>query len=585
MGVIQLLPTRAVLGALLLAAPLHAAGDLLAVDAEGRPLPGVQLELVMTQPGVYGAAGPRRVLTTGEDGRVDAPAGDLAPLDVKVAPGQGWGVSFVHGPRITDETQAEDLMGAKPRVWTLEGTTTVVLDRTGTLVVEVVNASPEDVFHVTLVDERPEIFSHRPQRETRTFRGARGELDLPAGRGTLYVCEEGSLGAAALAGTPQGGAAPYLVSVHPGARTHVELRMVDGPFTSILAPFEQIPFETLEALSPDGVSVVGSFEFAASPLRIPTRIAIAMGTSYDGEGHLTARFPKHFVRAAGIPLVRPEPERPLGAPERETAPPPLDLTIAVDLGGKIRLPEVESGWVMFATSAAMLRGGMTGGLQTRFTNEPTSGVLELPDRADPRVPRRGQVLEPLPPVPTWTAHLALVDAAGAAAPHREILVALDDGTLARGITDARGRLEVRGVRGGEPIACPLGAVGTQASLEEGAGTEAEPARLVLPAPGSPFEGTWLAREEGAPVVGQVVALLPLEAADMDKRARFMTRAFPIAITDREGRFRIDGVPAGRYRVHAGRGAAGEIALGTGDEPARAGLTGTDEDLALRVEGR
>ena len=118
----QLLPKRAALraaAALLVPAPLLAAtavspGDLLAVDVEGRPVPGVRLELIDTQLGVHGAPGPREILTTGEDGRVEVPDAPLLPLDVRVERGQGWSVTFVHGARRIDETQPMDLWARSP---------------------------------------------------------------------------------------------------------------------------------------------------------------------------------------------------------------------------------------------------------------------------------------------------------------------------------------------------------------------------------------------------------------------------------------------------------------------------------------
>ncbi len=587
----QLLPThvaRSVAAALLLPAPLLAAtpapaGDLLAVDVEGRPIPGVRLELIDTQLGVHGAPGPREILTTGEDGRVEVPDAPLLPLDVRVERGQGWSVTFVHGARRIDETQPMDLVGAQPRVLTLEDTTAVVLERSGTLVVEVAGARADDVFHVTFVDDRPEPFSHRSVRATRSFRGPRGELEMPPGRGSLYVCEEGTLGAPALSGAPGGGAVPYLVSVHPGATTRVELRMVDGPFTTVMAPFEQIPFENVEALAPDGATPVGTFPFQESPLRFAARLPIAMGTGYEADAHVGVRMPKHFLRAAGVPLVRPEEERPEGAPERTTAPPPLDLTFAVDLGGKLRLPEMESGWVLIATNAALIRGGPAAGFQTRFVEQIELGVVELPRKADPRVPRRGQVLEPLPPEPSWTSWLVLRNPDGTPAPFREVLVSLRDGTLARAMADGAGRLEVRGARGEEILAAPAGAPGRRVQLTR-ASTAAEPAVLVLSAGPARVTGRWTREAGGAPVVGVVVGLLPLTEDEVRTRSRFMTRAFPVAITDRDGSFAFPALEPGRYELRAGQGGALQIEVEAGEQPRVLRLVGMNEDLTLDESG-
>lgn len=584
----QLLPTRAALlsaAALLLPAPLLAApaGDLLAVDVQGRPVPGVRLELIDTQLGVYGAPGPREILTTGEDGRVEVPDAPVLPLDVRAERGQGWCVSFVHGARRVDETQPMDLVGAQPRVLTLEDTTAVVLERTGTLVVEMAGAKEDDVYHVTFVDDRPEPFSHRSVRATRTFRGARGEFDLPPGRGTLYVCEEGTLGAPALSGAPGGGTAPYLVSVHPGGTTRVELRMVDGPFTTVMAPFEQIPFETLEAIAPDGATVVGSFSFLESPLRLAARLPIAMGTGYETDAHLGVRMPKHFLRAAGVPLVRPKPELPLGAPERTTAPPPLDLTFTADLGGKLRLPEMESGWVLLATNAALIRGGPAAGLQTRFVEQARLGVIELPPRADHRVPRRGQTLPPLPAEPSWTSWLSVRSAEGAPAPFQEIFVSLRDGTLARGLTDASGHLEVRGVRDAGALAAPMGALGLRVELTE-ASTAEEPALLTLPAGSGAISGQWVREKDGPTVVGVVVGLLPMTEDEVRTRSRFMTRAFPVAITDRNGAFAFSGLEPGKYELRAGPAGAIEIEVTAGGEVRELRLVGMNADITLEESG-
>ena len=114
----------------------------------------------------------------------DAP---LLPLDVRAERGQGWSVAFVHGARRIDETQPMDLVGAQPRVLTLEDTTAVVLERSGTLVVEMAGAKADDVFHVTFVDDRPEPFSHRSVRATRSFRGPRGELEMPPGLSLIHI--------------------------------------------------------------------------------------------------------------------------------------------------------------------------------------------------------------------------------------------------------------------------------------------------------------------------------------------------------------------------------------------------------------
>ncbi len=587
----QLLPTRTALHAsvaLLLPAPLLAApavppGDLLAVDVEGRPIPGLRLELIDTQLGVHGAPGPREVLTTGRNGRVEVPDAPLLPLDVRAERGQGWSVAFVHGARRLDATQPMDLVGAQPRVLTLEGTTAVVLERSGTLVVEIAGADADDVFHVTFVDDRPEPFSHRSVRATRSFRGPRGELELPPGRGSLYVCEEGTLGAPALSGAPGGGSVPYLVSVHPEATTRVELRMVDGPFTTVMAPFEQIPFENVEALAPDGATPVGTFAFRESPLRFAARLPIAMGTGYETDARLGVRLPKHFLRAAGVPLVRPEQERPEGAPERTTAPPPLDLTFTVDLGGKLRLPEMDSGWVLIATNAALLRGGPAATFQTRFVEQIELGVIELPGRADPRAPRRGQVLEPLPPEPSWTSWLVLRSPDGTPAPFREVLVSLRDGTLARAITDGEGRLEVRGARGAEVLAAVAGAPGRRVELTP-ASTAAEPAALVVSAGPGHVAGRWTREKGGAPVVGVVVGLLPLAEDEVRTRSRFMTRAFPVAITDRDGSFAFPDLDPGRYELRAGEGGALQIEVEAGEQPRVLRLVGMNQDVTLDESG-
>ena len=543
----------------------------------------MRLELIDTQLGVYEAPGPREILTTGEDGRVEVPDAPLLPLDVRAERGQGWSVAFVHGARRIDETQPMDLVGAQPRVLTLEDTTAVVLERSGTLVVEVAGAKADDVFHVTFVDDRPEPFSHRSVRATRSFRGPRGELEMPRPRLPLRLRggDPRRAGALGRAGRWRGA-----LSRVRAPRRHDSGRAPHGrrALHDRDGALRTDPLRERRGPRPDGATPVGTFPFRESPLRFAARLPIAMGTGYEADAHLGVRMPKHFLRAAGVPLVRPEEERPEGAPERTTAPPPLDLTFAVDLGGKLRLPEMESGWVLIATNAALIRGGPAAGFQTRFVEQIELGVIELPRKADPRVPRRGQVLEPLPPEPSWTSWLVLRNPDGTPAPFREVLVSLRDGTLARAMADGEGRLEVRGARGEEILAAPAGAPGRRVQLTR-ASTAAEPAVLVLSAGRARVTGRWTREAGGAPVVGVVVGLLPLTEDEVRTRSRFMTRAFPVAITDRDGSFRVSRPGARPLRAprRAGRRAPDR---GGGRRAAACALrlVGMNEDVALDESG-
>lgn len=78
--------------------------------------------------------------------------------------------------------------------------------------------------------------------------------------------------------------------------------------------------------------------------------------------------------------------------------------------------------------------------------------------------------------------------------------------------------------------------------------------------------------------------VPLTEDEVRTRSRFMTRAFPVAITDRDGSFAFPALEPGRYELRAGQGGALQIEVEAGEQPRVLRLVGMNEDLTLDESG-
>ena len=539
-------------------------------------------------------------MITGEDGRAPFPEG-RAPLELRSGD-PAWGISFVHAAREIDESLGEDMNGKKARVLDTSRTVAVVLERTGTLEIEVVGGQSGTRYYATFVDERPELYSHRQLRESVAFDGPKGSVRLPAGRGTLYLAEEGKLGTPVLGERT----APHLVSISSEASTTLRVKFLDGPVTTLQAAFESIPFKVLEAMAPDGRTIIGTFPFEKSPLRLPSRVAVALGTGFNEEMLLGARFPKHLLRAADIPLVRPEatvfdgngipgaePGQSGQNQGRVVAPAPLDLAFAVDVGGKLRLPEIEAGWVKLAKEGAMIAAGIVSAPHRLHVGRPEVGKVVMPN---PNVGDAGPVGPPGQGVAPngqsrarpWTASVTATDATGKPAAHRELLVYSSNGILVRGLTDADGKLDVVGL---------LGTSATVAFVDD-LGARAEAAKPAASAPAGtavsiavrrsgapcPITGTWLAKPGGAPKVGHFLALVPRDGGERRARQVFLTRSVAISTVDSEGRFTFHPVPPGEYNLRTGEGGEMPLDVVSSSGAMTLSLTGTGESITSGAAG-
>lgn len=537
--------------------------DILAVDRQGQPVAGVRLELVDTIQGTFGASDPTREVVTGADGRAAFPEG-RAPLDLRSAD-PAWGISFLHGAREVDETLGEDMNGKKAQVLDTSATVAVVLVPTGTLEIEVVGGKAGAKYFATFMDERPELYSHRQLRESGSFSGPKGAIRLSAGRGTLYLAEEDHLGAYVLGA----GAAPHIVSISSSSTTKLRVRFLDGPVTTLQAPFESIPFDLLEAMAPDGRTATGSFPFESSPLRLPCHVAAAMGTGFEENMLGSARLPKHLLRAADIPLVRPaiplqDPVAGTGLdapPENQpnprlVAPAPLDLVFAVDLGGKLRLPEVESGWVKLAKEGAMIAAGIVAAPRRANVTRPKPGVIRMPNAfVGEAGPMAGSESDD---AGQWMVSVTALDAGGKPAGHCELLVSSSNGTLIRSLTDGGGKLLVYGLSGASASVAFVDDLGARVAAEKprngtpfAASVAVEVRRGGAPCP---VTGTWFEKAGGPPKVGQYLALVPRDDDERRARQAFLTRSVAISTVDSEGRFAFEPVPPGAYYLRTGEGA-------------------------------
>jgi len=496
-----------------------APGSIVVVAAGAAADTEVTLELVDTLRGTFGDDGPPRTITATVGGPPARIPMDPAPLDLRVAAADAdrWAIAFLHGPREGLDATDTDLLGRTLDTLAPGGEFVAVLVETGVVTVEVIGADEDDRFVATFIDERPEPDLHRPVRLSRRFEGPVGALRFPPGRGRLHVAREDALG-----GLVCGARGPLTVAVRSGATTALRIEMVDGPLTSIMAPFESIPFEALEALAPDGETVVGAFPFESTPLRLPSALPRVAGSEVDGATLARATRSRQLVRGRDVPLQRVEPQVYEGAtpPRYRLATAPLDLTFGVQHGETLRLPEVDGGWVTLARSgiAGMERlGGRAG---TTGVARPAPGVLRLPGEAE------------------GSARLEVLRGDGSPAAHTEVVLAARRLGTVRAITDAAGRLEVRGVREDGLTGCIAGAPSARFDLEPGA-----EARVVDGTRAVPVDGLW----EGAEA-GVTMALLAPDEDERSLRDPFGSAGFTIAVTDARGRFDFGPVEPGAYRL-------------------------------------
>lgn len=525
------------------------AAAILAVDTEGQPVAGVTFRLIDTLTGTFGAAPEPRTVTTGPGGRVTLPAKGPLPLSLECA-SEEWGISFVHAKRVVDESVGRDLLGNVIRSFAGGSTIACVLERTGKLEVRIPGASNDDVHHVVFVDERPELDSHRSVRASRTFRGKRVTVSVPAGRGTLYVARKGWLGSPVM-----GAGVPHLVSVSPGRTSSIDIRLIEGPITTLQAPFDNIPFDAVEGLAPDTETIIGTFPFDSSPLRIPSLFAIALGSGFQEGMELGTRLPKHLLRAAGVPLLRPSTgeERPAydpaAPPGSNPADAPLDLVFAIDIGGKLRLPEVDGGWLRLAHQGTAVAKGILGAPRPWRIERPRLGEVVLP------------ALEARDVLPSWNALLRCSMPDGTPAAHREVLIAASNGMLVRSLTNADGQLKISGLSSASASVALLQDLGQRVTMKapehEGSeGEEAGPkvgaveAQLNAASVRRIVAGTWRAKDAGAAATGGLLALVPTSEGESDARRVFQTRAVALTLVDSDGRFSFGDVPIGGYELRA-----------------------------------
>lgn len=539
--------------------------EVLAVDVLGTPLPGVTLELVDTEPGAFGAPEERRTIVTDKDGRAALPAEGVLPLDLALPDESPWALSFVHAVAHVDETASTDLLGRPLSTLPPEGEVVCVLERLGTLALEIEGANDDERFTVTFSDVRPQPDAHRTQRRTAHFKGPRAQLPMPPGRGTLFLARKGTLGTEVRAADGR----PLMIAITPGETSllRVEARDHERP-TIIMAAFSQIPFPEVEALAPDGETVVSTFPFESSPLRLVATVSTVRGSG-GGDGASVLPRTKHLLRAKGVPLVREAPAQDLfSEPGRDQGPPasapaPLDMIFAANVGMKLRLPEVEGGWVKLARECIVVREGVVrgaaAGLATRVSV--SAAASELPgDGAE------------------WAAVVRTVLADGAPAPYAEVLFRLSgQGSLVRLVTGRDGTARVTGLRGdavrvellhGFQVASTIGR-----PLDGGTETAVE---LTVPASTRVVRGRWKGADGEPCAAGAVLRL-----AGLDGSTRF-------AVADSDGRFSFGAVAPGEvtvapFRVPGGAEAA-TLKIPSGEAPFEILVTGS-ENAPVSVETR
>ncbi|MEM9381721.1 MAG: hypothetical protein AAGB93_17330 [Planctomycetota bacterium] len=560
--------------------------ELRAVDDAGRPVAGVALEFVQSAAETGGGAralGGASRFTTDDEGRIGGEGDTPFALDV-VSLDPAWSVAFLHTDRAPeldiDEVEREDLLGRPLLRLDLERPGLCVLAPTGTIRIRVVGAKAGDRFHACFVDDRPEPASHRTARSSTTFDGASGTLVAPAGRGNLYVAREGALGAPVVAN-----GRPLLVSVVGGGTSEVELRFVDGPTTTLVAPFGVLPFRRVKALTPDGATVVADLAFESSPLRIPSSIAVTTDTEVDAPLAIAARLQKHLVRGEEIPgsdALDPARGAAQDAPRPEVETAPAELLFTVDVGAKVRFPELETGWEIFARSGlSVLAGaGSVGGFRGDVRSAPGSLVIgALPegigDRASPDGP--------------WTAQVTLTAGPGGSGGFREVLVSVGGIPPIRSAADSDGRLRIDGIPSGSILVASLVAPFDRVVVEQPRNDAVPEATLRVSTRRRTVRGTWTDADGNRPKRGAVVALVPSDPEEAAQRYGLGTRAFPLAITDANGTFDFGPVPCGAYMLQTDLSSAHELSVPAADDGSRPdpivvrlrGLEGTPELEVVR----
>ena len=569
-------------GAVAAAAPALSAADLKVVDRLGQPVAGALIEFVDQPVGAFGVLDlPVRRASNG-NGVVSI--ADLArpPLGFRVVAAEpkdpsstDWAIRFVHGQRIVDTTAGADLLGHKPRVYDMSKDVVCVVEETGRIEISIAGAKEGDQFHATFVDERPEPESHRNVAASGSFTGSSGSFRVPSGRGTLYLAEHGSIGAQLL---NREGA--LMVSVAPGQTTKVVARFLDGPTARLIAPFDSIPFENIQALAPDGETVVAEFPFLASPLKVPSRFAVVASGARPPSALPAARYPKHFLRALDVPLQLPAYEDPdaVDVAKRFIERPPMELIFVIDPGAKDRLPEISDGWVRRA------RGGMALLSRALYGTRRDSGIAR-PATGEINIASAGSE-------PEWSAQVAVKDLDGRPLPFVEAFVAVRGAQLLRGITGPDGVLSITGLRSESASIGLVNSVADQAEVKRpAAGDESSSQGQIKAGQQIRVRGSWKRSPDNASV-GDLLVLIPASQGARASRSQFTTHAVPLAFVDAAGNFDFGSVPRGSYTLRAGKANEAAIDLEgpeepTGEQPATGSatleLSGTAETFSARLQ--
>lgn len=503
---------------------------LLVVDASGVPVPGVQLTFIDRLPGTSLSAKLLGGEPSDERGWIRwAPGATPEALDVRSADPR-WAVAYLHAER-TLEAGEEDVQ----RLATIDFNqlAVCVLERTGTLEIEVVGAQPGDRFHATWTDARPEHSSHRKAQSSASFTGPRGRLRARAGRGDLYLTRDGALGAAVLRN-----GSPLLISVVPGETSQVRVRLEEGPSTLFLAPFDTIQFQRLQALAPDGELVVADLDFESSPLRVPSVLPVSVSGDQDERPGARPRLPKHLMRAVDAPTslssLGGKPTPPGGTrPGVERA--PVLVVFPVDLGGKLRFPEVEQGWIRLAQQGNLFL------VSQPFHVRPGAAPLRSAPgsaRLDRLNAGRAESTHPAEAM----RGLSVVTPEGKPAGLREVLVVDAPWPAFRALTDQQGHLEVHGALGPEVEVMALENLADRVTLGTQASGEDDPVLVLSGAMGT-VRGDW----SDPSATGRVLMLIP-QGEELGARVAAGTRAVPLCVVDSRGRFHFGPVPAGDYQL-------------------------------------
>ena len=558
-----------------------AAADVRVVDPAGQPVAGVTIEFVDQPIGAFGVVDLPVRRASNAEGVVATADLPRAPLDFRVANAEGdgaathWAVRFVHGLRTEDSTAGVDLLGIRPIVYDLSADVVCVVEETGTIEISIVGAKADDRFHATFLDQRPEPESHRNVTVSASFTGASGSIRVPSGRGTLYLAQHGFLGAQVL--TREG---PLMVSVTPGQTSQVTARFLDGPTARLIAPFDAIPFENIQALAPDGETVVADFPFLASPLRIDARFPVTASGARPPSALPSARFPKHLLRAVDVPLQLGAYEDPNAqdVAKRYIDRPPMELIFLIDPGAKLRLPEVTGGWIRQAEGGlAFLSRALYGAHRDTGVSRPALGELRITGTG---------------PGAEWSAQVTVKDPSGKPLPFVEAFVAIPGAMLSRGITGPDGALSITGLRSDSIAVGLVTSVADQTQINrpsaegDSAKGEISTGRSVV------LGGTWQ-RSPDSSSVGDLLVLVPSSQEEMVRRQQFRTHARPIAFVDAAGNFHFGSVPAGSYTLRAGRASEGAIDLlpdaegGSGEGSLNSSatliLSGTGDSLTLELK--